>query len=89
MNPARNPYRAFRFSRSRHAVWLYYCFSLSLRGVESILAERGIVVNYESLRNWSFPLRSDLRDLESPPAAAGRGIHNWTLREAFALSLRR
>ena len=27
-----------------HAVWLYHTFSLSLRDVELILAERGIVV---------------------------------------------
>ena len=29
-----------------HAVWLYHCFSLSLRDVELILAARGIVVSY-------------------------------------------
>jgi putative transposase len=38
----------------QHAVWLYHCFSLSLRDVELILAERGIVVSYESIRDWSF-----------------------------------
>jgi putative transposase len=56
MNPAPNPYRGFRFPREiiQHAVWLYYCFSLSLRDVELILAERGIVVSYESIRDWSF-----------------------------------
>jgi putative transposase len=56
MNPAPNPYRGFRFPREiiQHAVWLYYCFSLSLRDVELILAERGIVVSYESIREWSF-----------------------------------
>jgi transposase-like protein len=31
-----------------HAVWLYHVFSLSLRDVELILAERGIVVSYGS-----------------------------------------
>ena len=30
-----------------HAVWLYHVFSLSLRDVELILAERGIAVSYE------------------------------------------
>ena len=33
-----------------HAMWLYYCFSLSLRSVETIPAARGIVVSYESIR---------------------------------------
>ena len=32
-----------------HAVWLYHVFSLSLRDVELILAERGVVVSYESI----------------------------------------
>ena len=47
------------FKRHRHkpdvirqAVWLYYRFSLSLREVEEILAERGIDASYEAVRNW-------------------------------------
>src|SRR3954468_12642572 len=35
-----------------HAVWLYYVFSLSLRDVELLLAERGFVVSYETVRRW-------------------------------------
>jgi len=34
------------------AVWLYHVFILSLRDVELILAERGIVVTHESIRHW-------------------------------------
>ena len=34
------------------AVWLYYCFSLSYRDVEELLAARGVVVTYETLREW-------------------------------------
>jgi putative transposase len=37
-----------------HAVWLYHVFSLSLRDVELILAERGITVTHESIRQWSL-----------------------------------
>jgi putative transposase len=33
-----------------HAVWLYHVFSLSLRDVELLLAERGVVVSYETVR---------------------------------------
>ena len=49
---APNPYRGFRFAAKgiEHAVWLYHCFSLSLRDVETILAARGVVVSYESVR---------------------------------------
>ena len=32
-----------------HAVWLYHMFSLSLRHVELLLAERGVVVSYETV----------------------------------------
>jgi putative transposase len=35
-----------------YAVWLYHVFSLSLRDVELVLAERGVVVSYESIRRW-------------------------------------
>ena len=53
-----NPYRGFRYPAEviEHAVWLYHCFSLSLslRDVELILAARGIVVSYESIREWGL-----------------------------------
>jgi len=51
-----NPYRGFRFPAEviQHAVWLYHCFSLSLRDVEIILAARGVVVSYETIRDWSL-----------------------------------
>ena len=36
------------------AVWLYYRFQLSLRLVEEMLLERGIVVSYETIRCWGI-----------------------------------
>src|ERR687890_74681 len=36
-----------------HAVWLYFRFPLSLRLVEEMLLERGIVVSYETVRRWA------------------------------------
>jgi len=36
-----------------HAVWLYYRFPLSLRLVEELLLERGIVVSCETIRCWA------------------------------------
>src|SRR6202008_583524 len=42
-----------------HAVWLYHVFSLSLRDVELILAERGIIVTHESIRDWSLKFGAD------------------------------
>ncbi len=35
-----------------HAVWLYFCFPLSYRNVEELLAERGVIVSYETIRQW-------------------------------------
>ena len=35
-----------------YAVWLYFRFNLSHRDVEDLLAERGIIVSYESIRLW-------------------------------------
>jgi putative transposase len=51
-----NPYRVFRFRAevSEHAVWPDHWLSLSVRDVELILAARGIVISYESIRKWSL-----------------------------------
>ena len=38
----------------RHAVWLYFRFSLSFRDVEELLAQRGIDISYESIRCWTI-----------------------------------
>jgi putative transposase len=34
----------------RHAVWLYFRFTLSFRDVEDLLAERRLDVSYETVR---------------------------------------
>ena len=67
-----------------HAVWLYHVFSLSLRDVELILAQRGVFVSYETIRRLS-EIRRELR-ARSPPApsaarrqvAPGRSLHPHT-----------
>ena len=35
-----------------HAVWLYFRFALSYRDVEELLAERGVIVTDETIRQW-------------------------------------
>ena len=42
----------FRAEIISQAVWLYHVFSLSLRDVELLLAERGVVASYETIRRW-------------------------------------
>ena len=36
----------------QHAVWLYLRFTLSYRGIEELLAERGLDISYETVRCW-------------------------------------
>jgi len=45
-------YRHFPAPIIRHAVRLYCRFTLSLRDVEDLLAERGGEVSYETIRRW-------------------------------------
>ena len=47
-------YRSYRFPSEiiQQAIWLYLRFTLSLRDVEDLLAERGIMVSYETVRRW-------------------------------------
>ena len=35
-----------------HAIWLYHRSTLSFRDVEDLLAERGIIVSYQTIRQW-------------------------------------
>ena len=61
MSPDLAAYPGYRFPAEiiSHAVWLYYVFSLSLRDVELILAERGIMVTHESIRHWCLKFDAD------------------------------
>ncbi|MHB8283660.1 MAG: IS6 family transposase [Caulobacteraceae bacterium] len=38
----------------RYAVWLYFRFTLSVRDVEELLAERGVEVSREAIRVWTI-----------------------------------
>ena len=47
-------YAGYRFPPEviHQAIWLYLRFTLSFRDVEDLLAERGIMVSYETVRRW-------------------------------------
>ena len=49
-----NTYKRHRFPPEiiSYAVWLYFRFNLSHRDIEDLLAQRGILVSYESIRLW-------------------------------------
>ena len=44
-----------------HGVWLYYRCTLSFRKVEDLLAERGVNVTCETIRQWSVKLELSMR----------------------------
>jgi transposase-like protein len=56
----------------RHAVWLYFRFSLSFRDVEELLAQRGVEVSYETIRCWTIKfgpqIARNLKRRRSPPS---------------------
>jgi putative transposase len=83
MQPPPDPHYRHRFPAEiiGHAVWLYHVFSLSLRDVELILAERGIVVSYETVRRWCMkfgPTFADRLRRRRP-----RPGDKWYLDEVF------
>ena len=47
-------YHGYRFPPEiiSHAAWLYHRFCLSFRDTEDLLAQRGITVSYEAIRQW-------------------------------------
>ena len=49
-----NIYNRHRFPSEniRYAVWLYHRFNLSYRDIEDLLFQRGVVVSYETIRQW-------------------------------------
>lgn len=65
----------------RQAVWLYFRFTLNIRDVEELLAQRGIDVSRETVRYWVIKfgllIAANLRRRRSPPT--GR----WHLDEMY------
>jgi putative transposase len=65
----------------QQAIWLYLRFTLSLRDVEDLLAERGISVSYETVRRWvnhfGPMIAADLRKRRPKPHTT------WHLDEAY------
>src|ERR1700674_1006930 len=65
----------------QQAIWLYVRFTLSLRDVEDLLAERGIAVSYETVRRWTNhfgpKIAADLRKRRPKPHTT------WHLDEVY------
>jgi putative transposase len=83
MRSSRNPYAGYRYPGEiiAHAVWLYHRFCLSFRDVEYLLAERGITVSHETIRQWCLKFgRLYARSLRR---RQGRPGDTWFLDEVF------
>src|SRR5271166_6127479 len=76
-------YCGYRFPPEiiQQAIWLYLRFTLSFRDVEDLLAERGIVVSYETIRRWvnhfGPAIAADLRKRRPRPHSI------WHLDEVY------
>ena len=59
MSETTSSYRGHRFPPLiiSHAVWLYHRFTLSFRDVEDLLAERGVIISYEAVRQRERQMR--------------------------------
>ena len=76
-------YHGYRFPPDiiSHAVWLYHRFGLSFRDAEDLLAQRGITVTYETIRQWCQTFGLDYaRRLRR---RRGRMGDTWYLDELF------
>ena len=78
-----SPYHRHRFPAEiiSHSVWLYFRFALSFRDVEEMLAQRGVVLIYETIRAWCLKFgqtyANDLRRKSPRPG------DKWYLDEVF------
>ena len=76
-------YSGYRFPPEiiQQAIWLYVRFTLSFRDVEDLLAERGILLSYETVRRWvnhfGPKIAADLRRRRSKPHTI------WHLDEVY------
>jgi putative transposase len=83
MRSSTNPYAGYRFPPEiiAHAVWLYHRFTLSFRDVEDLLAERGVIVSYETIRQWC--LKFGQLFAKGLRRRQGRAGDTWFLDELF------
>ncbi|MCP4411065.1 MAG: IS6 family transposase [Gammaproteobacteria bacterium] len=43
-----------------HAIWLYHRFTMNFRDIEDILAAHGVIVSYETIRQWCLKITSPI-----------------------------
>ena len=80
---SQSQYHGYRFPSEiiSHTVWLYHRFTLSFRDIEDLLAERGIVVTYETVRQWC--LKFGLDYAKKLRKRQGKLGDTWFMDEVF------
>jgi putative transposase len=76
-------YKRYRFPPDSisHGMWLHFRFSLSFRGIAEIMAERGGVLTYETIRQWCLKFgQSYANELKKRRPKPG---DTWHLDEVF------
>ena len=83
MNVAPSCHAGYRYPAEiiGHAVWLYFRFALSFRDIEELLAARGIVLTYETIRQWCLKLGQQFA--KEIPLRQPRPGDTWFLDEVF------
>ena len=76
-------YSGYRFPALiiSHCTWLYFRFALSYRDVEEMMAERGVTISYESIREWC--LKFGGMYTKRIRSCRGRLGDRWHLDEMF------
>ena len=92
MKPISFKRRRFPPDIIRYSAWLYFRFTLSIRDVEELLAQRGVVVSREAVRCWVIKfgplIAANLLRRRSPPTGrwhldemvvkiSGRRMYLW------------
>src|ERR1044072_9707849 len=83
MNTHPNLYRRHRFPPEiiSRCVWLYFRFSLSFRDVELLMAQRSVVLTYETVPQWCLKFGQKFaNDLHRRRPRPG---DKWYMDEAF------
>lgn len=83
MNDTKKPYMGYHHPAEiiNHAVWLYFRFTLSFHDVEELLVARGLIVTYETVRQWCLKFGQDFAN-EWRLRAPRRG-DTWHLDEVY------
>lgn len=83
MSNRKSRYRGHRFPPEiiSCSVWAYHRFSMSFRDVEDLLAERGVIVSYETVRRWC--LKFEARYRKALKRREGRLGDTWFVDEVF------